>query len=142
MCDEYQYLHARVRLRVAFSTILLILMGRQPREFIGFGGWRDRLRFNVYDCLSSESARLLHPGELFISMDALTSKANQPLKYCTNSRHNAGLDTLLLLLVIHLLNARAPPLFGYTFAADHLSLSLPHTSIDVNVLSSDPQWAV
>lgn len=54
------------------------------------------------------------------------------------SRHDVGLDTLLLLLVVHLLDARASLVFGHTFAADHLSLSLPHASIDVDVLGSNP----
>jgi hypothetical protein len=57
-------------------------------------------------------------------------------------RHDLGLDTLLLLPVMHLLNARASLVLGHTWAADHLSLSLPHASVDVDVLDSNPHWAV
>ena len=58
-----------------------------------------------------------------------------------NSRHDVCLDTLLLLSV-HLLDTRAALVFCHTCAADHLSVSLPHASVDVDVLRSNPQWAV
>lgn len=84
----------------------------------------------------------MNPRELFITVDVLPSKASPALEYCMNNRHDGGLDTLLFLPVAHLLDARASLVFGHTFAADYLPLSLPHASIDVNVLRSNPQWAV
>jgi hypothetical protein len=56
-----------------------------------------------------------------------------------NSPHDVVFDTLLLLLVLHLLNACAPLVFSHTCTADQLSLSLPHASIDIDVLGSNPQ---
>jgi hypothetical protein len=75
-------------------------------------------------------------------VDLLISRASPPLKYCVNSRHDAGLDTLLLLPILDLLNARASLVFGHTCAANRLPLFLPHASVDVDVLGSNPHWAV
>lgn len=77
-----------------------------------------------------------------MGVDVLISKVNQPLEKCMNSRHDVGLDTLFLLLLLHRLDTRASLVFGHTFTADHLSLFLPHASVDINVLRSNPQWAV
>lgn len=66
------------------------------------------------------------------------SKSIPPLEYCMHSLHDVSLDTLRLFLILNLLDTRASLVLGNTFAANHLSLLLPHTSIDVDVLGSDP----
>lgn len=59
-----------------------------------------------------------------------------------NGSHDVALDTLRLLPVLNLLDARTSRLRVYTLAADQLSLFGPHARIDVNVLGCNPQWAV
>ena len=58
---------------------------------------------------------------------------------CLNIEINAS---FILLLLLHFLDACTPLLFGHTFAAYQLSLALPHARIDINVLGSNPQWAM
>lgn len=50
--------------------------------------------------------------------------------------------SFILLLLLHFLDACTPLFFGHTFAAYHLSLALPHARIDIDVLGSNPQWAM
>ena len=56
--------------------------------------------------------------------------------------HDVVFDTLLLLLFLNLLNTGASRVLIHTRAADQLSLVLPHTSVDIDVLDSDPQRTV
>ncbi|PZD37947.1 DUF3435 domain containing protein [Pyrenophora tritici-repentis] len=40
MCDEYQHPHPRARLQLAFSVVLMTLLGSRPGEFIESGAWK------------------------------------------------------------------------------------------------------
>jgi hypothetical protein len=51
-------------------------------------------------------------------------------------------DTLLLLLFLNLLNACAPLVVSHTWAANRFSLSLPHASVDINILDTNPHWTM
>ncbi|KAH6864996.1 hypothetical protein BKA58DRAFT_438891 [Alternaria rosae] len=39
-CDEYQFTHPRARLQLAFSVVLMTLLGSRPREFIESAAWK------------------------------------------------------------------------------------------------------
>ncbi|KAJ5055093.1 hypothetical protein J3E72DRAFT_178899, partial [Bipolaris maydis] len=41
VCDEYQFQHPRVRLQLAFSILMLTLMGMRPGEFIESSNWKE-----------------------------------------------------------------------------------------------------
>ncbi|KAH7551112.1 hypothetical protein BM1_09986 [Bipolaris maydis] len=41
VCDEYQFQHPRARLQLAFSILMLTLMGMRPGEFIESSNWKD-----------------------------------------------------------------------------------------------------
>ncbi|CAE7020873.1 DUF3435 domain containing protein [Pyrenophora teres f. teres] len=40
MCDEYQNPHPRARVQLAFSVVLMTLLGSRPGEFIESGAWK------------------------------------------------------------------------------------------------------
>lgn len=40
-CDEYRFQHPRARLQLAFSMVILTLMGTRPGEFIESSNWKD-----------------------------------------------------------------------------------------------------
>lgn len=40
-CDEYQFQHPRARLQLAFSIVMMTLMGMRPGEFIESSNWKD-----------------------------------------------------------------------------------------------------
>jgi hypothetical protein len=39
-CDEYQFPHPRARLQLAFSVVLITLLGSRPGEFIESAAWK------------------------------------------------------------------------------------------------------
>jgi hypothetical protein len=40
VCDEYQFTHPRARLQLAFSVVLMTLLGSRPGEFIESAAWK------------------------------------------------------------------------------------------------------
>jgi hypothetical protein len=92
-----------------------------------------------------------NPLDTTTTTSSLNRAARQPqfhavntssLEYGVDSPHDVVLDTLLLLLILDLLNTGASRVLIHTWAADQLSLVLPHASVDVDILDFDPQRTV